>query len=181
MNYKRLLPEKKWIILGIPVLFIMGSLMHFLYELSGRNVIVALFSPVNESVWEHLKMVVLPIILWWSLYYIVKGEKNKIDKNKWFTSALISLLIALISIPFMFYFYTGAFGIESVAIDVIILFLSIAFGQLLALFYYSNKGGINYIIPVLIMIFIICIFMYFTFNPPHLPLFMDSQTGQYGI
>lgn len=181
MNNKRLLPEEKWIILGIPILFIVGSFMHFLYELSGENIVVALFSPVNESVWEHFKMVVLPITLWWSLYYIVKGKKYKIDKNKWFTSALISLLVALILIPFMYYFYTGAFGVESVAVDIIILFLSIAFGQLLALHYYTYGDGISYIIPILIMIFIICIFMYFTFNPPHLPLFMDSQTGQYGI
>ena len=168
MKSKRVLPEKRWIILGIPVLFIVGSFMHFLYELSGENVVVAL-------------LVVLPIILWWSLYYIVKGENYNIDKNKWFTSALISLLVALISIPLLFYFYTGAFGVESVVVDILILFISIAFGQLLALHYYNYGDGINYIIPILIMIFIVCIFMYFTFNPPHLPIFMDSQTGQYGI
>lgn len=177
MMSKTLSPEKKWIIVGIPVLFIIGAIMHFLYDISNQNIFVALFAPVNESVWEHLKMVVWPIILWWSLYYIVKGEKNSIDKNKWFTSALISLLVALISIPLMYYFYTGAFGVESVVVDIIILFLSIAFGQLLAFHYYEYGNGINYIIPILIMTFIICIFIYFTFNPLNLPIFMESSNG----
>ncbi len=177
MSYKTLSPEKKWIIIGIPVLFIIGSIMHFLYDISNQSVFVALFAPVNESVWEHLKMVVWPIILWWSLYYILNGEKNNIDKNKWFTSALLSLLVALISIPLMYYFYTGALGVESLIVDIIILFLSIAFGQLLAFYYYEYGNGINYIIPILIMIFIIYIFMYFTFNPLNLPIFKDSSTG----
>ena len=181
MSYKGLSNEKRWIVIGIPVLFVLGSIVHSLYDISGQNVFVGLFFPVNESVWEHLKMVVLPIILWWSIYYIVMGEKYKINKDKWFTSALISLLVALITIPLFHYFYIEAFGIESVVIDIIILFLAIAFGQLLALHYYNYGKGINYIIVIAIMIFIIGVFMYFTFNPPHLQIFMDTETGQYGI
>jgi hypothetical protein len=181
MRFKDLTPEKKWIIIGIPVLLIIGSLVHFLYDFSSQNEIIGLFSPVNESVWEHLKMVVLPIILWWSIYYFTKGEEYNIDNNKWFTSALISLLVALISIPLMHYFYTSAFGIESVVVDIIILFISILLGQLLALHYYNYGNGINYVLAILIMVIIIGVFMYFTFNPPHLPLFIDSETGQSGI
>ncbi len=181
MKFKDLAPEKKWIIIGIPVLFIIGSLVHFLYDFSNKNDIIGLFSPVNESVWEHLKMVVLPIILWWSIYYFNKGEKYNIDNNKWFTSALISLLVALISIPFIHYFYVNAFGIESVVVDIIILFISILLGQLIALHYYNHGNGINYILAILIMVFIIGVFIYFTIKPPHLPLFLDNETGQYGL
>lgn len=181
MRYKELAQEKKWIIIGIPVLFLIGSLVHFLYDFSSKNVIIGLFSSVNESVWEHLKMVLLPIILWWSIYYFTRGKKYNIDINKWFTSALISLIIAIISIPLMHYFYTNAFGIESVIIDITILLISILLGQLIALHYYNYGKGVNYILAMFIIVFNIGVFMYFTFNPPHFPLFMDKKTGQYGI
>lgn len=42
----------------------LGALCHFTYEWSGNNFIVGLFTPVNESVWEHLKLVWLPMLLW---------------------------------------------------------------------------------------------------------------------
>lgn len=181
MVNKNLTRERRWILLGIPILFIVGSMVHSLYDISGKNVVVALFSPANESVWEHLKMVVWPIILWWSVYYIVMGNKYNIDANRWFTSALISLVTSLILIPLLHYFYISALGVESVVVDIIILFIALAIGQLLALHYYNNGKGINYIVVLLIMILIIGVFMYFTFNPPRLPIFMDSETGKYGI
>ena len=181
MGYNKLNREEKWIILGVPILFLIGSFFHFLYELSGKNSIVALFAPVNESVWEHIKMLVVPLVLWWFIYYLVRGKQLNIDKNKWFTSALISLLVAIISIPLMFYFYTGALGFESVIIDILLLFLALLFGQLTGLHYYRYGDGINYFASIFFIVIIICVFMYFTYNTPHLPIFMDSNTGQYGV
>ena len=69
-------------------------------------------------------MILLPIILWWSIYYLVNGKIYDINKRKWFTGALVSLIISLITVPLLYYFYTGVFGIESVIIDIIILFLA---------------------------------------------------------
>ena len=181
MRYKTLSPSQKWIIKGIPILFLVGTFMHFLYDLSGQNVIVGLIAAVNESIWEHSKMVLLPVICWWCFYYIIKGKGNDIDKNKWFTSALIALLTAIITIPMLYYFYTEAFGVEILSVDISILFVAILFGQLLALHFYKYSKGINSYMPICVFIFLILIFMIFTFYPPHLPIFRDSTTGQYGI
>lgn len=181
LNYKRLSPEEKWILKGIPLLFLIGSFMHFVYELSGNNLIVGLFAPVNESVWEHLKLAVLPIILWYYLYYIIKGRRYNINPDKWFTSGMIALITALITTPLLFYFYTEAFGIESLIIDIFIFFLSILFGQLLALYYYRGYNGINKVIPLAVFVIVIFIFIFFTFNPPRIPMFKDGPTGTYGI
>lgn len=181
MRYKTLLPSEKWIVKGIPGLFLIGTFMHFLYDLSGGNVIVGLISAVNESVWEHSKMVLLPVICWWSFYYIIKGKEHNIDKKKWFTSALIALLTALISIPLLYYFYTEAFGVELLAVDISILFLALLFGQLLAFHFYKYSKGINLYIPICIFILLILVFMIFTFYPPHIPFFRVNTTGQYGI
>lgn len=179
--YKRLSNPGKFIIKSIPLLFIAGSLFHFLYELSGSSGIVALIAAVNESVWEHLKMVLLPVILFWSVYYVVKRKKYSIDKNKWFTSALASLLTALISMPMIYYFYTEAFGVELLAVDILILFLALLFGQLLGLHFYKHSKAIRWQTAVTILILIIALFMVFTYYPPKIPLFMDSTSGTYGI
>ncbi|SKA85224.1 hypothetical protein SAMN05428976_10763 [Clostridium sp. USBA 49] len=181
MRYKTMTPYEKWIIKGVPAIFLIGTFMHFLYDLSGKNIIVGLIAAVNESVWEHLKLVLLPIICWWSFYYFIKCKKYNIDKNKWFTSALVAVLTALITIPLLYYFYTEAFGIEILAVDISILFLAVLFGQLLAFHFYKYSKEINIYITICIFIFLILVFMIFTLYPPHIPLFRDSITGQYGI
>ena len=38
------------------VIAALGALLHFLYELSGCNKVVAIFAAVNESTWEHIKI-----------------------------------------------------------------------------------------------------------------------------
>lgn len=181
MTCKRLSPPQKWIVIGISVLFLIGLVMHFLYDISSSSTIAGAVAAVNESVWEHLKMVLLPVILWWTIYYLVTGKRNNIDKNRWFTGALISLITALIAIPLLFYFYTEAFGVEVLAVDIIILFLALLFGQLLGLHLYNHSKGISVYISIGIFIALILLFIVFTFCPPHLPLFKDSITGQYGI
>lgn len=181
MEYKSLSAAQKWILKGIPILFLIGSFMHFFYDLSGKNVIIGLISPINESIWEHLKMILLPVICWWGIYYLIKCKKDNIDKNKWFTAALIALVTSIITTPMLYYFYTQAFGVEVLIVDIIILFVSILFGQLLAFHFYKYSKGINSHISMYIFIFLILIFMVFTFYPPHLPIFRDGITGQYGI
>jgi hypothetical protein len=181
MGYKSLTSPEKWILFGIPILFLIGSIMHFLYDFTGGNVIIGTIAPVNESVWEHLKMALLPIILWWTIYYLAAGNINNIDKNKWFTGALVSILIALITIPLLFYFYTKAFGVELLVVDILLLFLGILLGQIAGLHFYKYSKGISSSTSIGIFILLILIFVLFTFYPPHLPLFRDSSTGRYGI
>jgi hypothetical protein len=127
-------------------------------------------------------LVLWPIILWWIIYYFAVGEINNIDINKWFTGALISLLTALITIPLLFYFYTEAFGVESLVIDIMLLFIALLFGQLLGLHFYIYiySSGINFVFSIIIFALSIFVFTLFTFYPPHLPIFKDSTTGEYG-
>ena len=67
-------PEKR-IILGIPLLFVIGSLLHFMFQLFQKNPVIGIFAPVNESIWEHSKMMTWPITLWWVLnYFLLKNE-----------------------------------------------------------------------------------------------------------
>ena len=181
MTYKTLTKAEKWILLGIPVLFIIGSAMHFLYGITGNSTFIGIFAPVNESVWEHCKLALWPLILWWTLFYFIKGGKYAVNKNKWFGAALFSLITYLFTVPLLFYFYTEAVGVELLWADILIFLLSLLFGQTLALHYYRKGRGINYMCVILIFAVIVILFAVFTFFTPHLPIFMDPITGTYGI
>ena len=165
---KRIKPET-YTLIGILVLFVVGSLFHFLYSLTGECFIVALFVPINESIFEHTKMVVLPIFIWWFIFYLFR--KKDLFVNAWFTSAIIAMISAIIAIPMLFYFYSQAFGIESLVIDILILLVSLAIGQILGLHYYRHGKGIEYHFAIVLMIVIIILFAFFTINPPAFPIF----------
>lgn len=170
MGFKNLNREEKWIFAGIPVLFLVGSFFHLFYKISGNNPVVALFCPINESIWEHTKMVVLPVILWWSLYYLFNNRN--IDENKWFLGEFIALVVSIITIPLIFYFYTEAFGISSLIIDISILLLALIFGQTLGLHFYRYSKGINANKIIVFYIAIILMYMIFTVYPPNIPIFI---------
>ena len=165
---KRIKPET-YTLIGILVLFVVGSLFHFLYSLTGECFIIGLFVPINESIFEHTKMVVLPIFIWWFIFYLFR--KKDLFVNAWFTSAFIAMISAIIVIPMLFYFYSQAFGIESLVIDILILLVSLAIGQILGLHYYRHGKGIEYHFAIFLMIVIIILFAFFTINPPAFPIF----------
>lgn len=52
-----------WDLTGIPVIILGGVLLHFCFDWSGRRRLLAVFAPVNESVWEHLKMAYWPLLV----------------------------------------------------------------------------------------------------------------------
>lgn len=171
----------KWILFGIPFVIIAAFPLHFLYERSNNNLFVGLFAPVNESVWEHLKLVFWPILLWWGLGYSIL--KNKIDKEKWFVSLAISQISCVLFIVSFFYVYTGAFGIESLFLDILSLVLGVIVSQLLAvhIYKYSHPSRFIFYVSISLIIIMACSFIYFTFNPPHIPMFLDPISGKYGI
>lgn len=181
MRYRSFTNPEKWMVLGIPILFIVGAIMHFLYNILWENPVVGVIAPINESIWEHSKMVVWPIILWWTIYYRFQGKRHKINADKWFASALVALVTSLVAMPMLYYFYTGAFGVELLWVDILILLLAISFGQMLGLHTYQHGKGIPAKWSLIIFGVIVLLFLLFTFFPPHIPLFQDPVTGGYGL
>jgi hypothetical protein len=176
-------PARNWILSGIPILFIAGFFMHYIYEWSGCSVLVGIFAPVNESIWEHLKLAFWPMLIWWIMGYVILCKKNKISAAQWFTSCAVAELICPLVIICFYYTYTGAFGIESLILDIFSLFLGISVAQGLALHVYNYAGFSRYClyISTAIIILLAIAFTVFTFAPPHIPLFEDPLTGNYGI
>ena len=170
-----------WIILGIPAIFIFGTALHFLFNRLKGFAPAGIFSAVNESVWEHMKLAVLPTISWWLFYFVFCGKKYALDINVWLTSATLSLVVCLLLIPMLFYFYTQAFGTEIVWVDILIFAVSVAVGQLPGLHYFRYGEGVSFIFCTAVLSLTVILFAVFTFFPPKLPLFEDPTNGTYGI
>ena len=67
----------RWELAGILFVFLLGALLHFLFEWSGESRIVGLFASVNESVWEHFKQGFWPMFLYAAIEYrFLRGHVN---------------------------------------------------------------------------------------------------------
>lgn len=176
-------PFIRWMLLGIPILFILASPLHFLFEWAGKAIIAGLFTPVNESPWEHMKLTFWPILVWWLIGYLIFCRQEKGMLGKVIVTCAVAEVVSVLFILAFFYTYTGAFAIESLIIDIISLLLGLFFAILLARHFYlrSQTSKMAVLIAVLIMVIMAAAILYFTFLPPELPLFRDSSTGTYGI
>ena len=83
-----------------------GTLMHFVFEWSENNPIVGLFCPVNESVFEHLKMLFFPYLIW----TFIEAIKLSQDKFNVYTAKLIGITSGMLITLAVFYISAGMFG-----------------------------------------------------------------------
>ncbi len=161
------------IIINTLILGGMACLLHYVYDISGRRLFVGLLNPVNESVWEHLKLMFFPFLLWWLIIYYLKNEKCDASSNTWIVSAAISLITAPLLVAMLFYTYTGALGIESVFIDILLAFICYFLALCVAshVLKYSSPGKLAAIGSIIVVAIIFIAFILFTINPPKLPIF----------
>ena len=94
----------------------LGTLLHFTYDLSGGNKIVGAFSAVNESTWEHLKLIFFPMILFSVFEYFLAKDKG----NCFISSKVLGTISGMILIVALFYTLTGITGAELGFINIII-------------------------------------------------------------
>ena len=170
---------KKYTMIGIIFVLLKGTLDHFLYDWSGQNDIVGLFTPINESTWEHMKLLFYPMLLY-SIFLILKFRKT----YSCITSSLcFGILMGTILIPIFFYAYTSVLGKDVFILDIGIFILSI-----LIAFWLSYKLTLScrlepytVLLCCLVVVLLIC-FMYFTYHPPGTRIFQNptvAQSAQY--
>ena len=165
-------------LIAIIIISVVGTLFHFLYELSHHNKIMALFAAVNESTWEHIKIALTPTIL----YSLYDGFCYGTNPNYFFAKVL-SLLTIIVVIPLIFYSYTGIIKRHVLIIDILSFYIAIALSQFL--FYRILKMPalpftINYLGAVGTFI-VFGIYMTATLFPVKNFLFKDPLTKEYGI
>ncbi len=167
-----------WQLIGFGFVSLGGTLLHFLYDLTGSSV-AALFSGVNESTWEHMKLLFFPLLLFAVLQNFCMGSAYE---NFWCIK-LKGTLLGLSLIPVIFYTLRGIFGTTPDWVNIGIFFLAAA-----GTFFYETRQFQKEDPPCkasgwafAAMCLIAVAFWVFTFMPPEIPLFQDPLDGGYGL
>ena len=170
---------KKMIILNAILTFVLCFLTHFVYTLL-PNPVFAIFFPVNESIWEHMKMLYTTILLYGIIEYLIIKKYNLYHNNFMFSL----LMKSIISIPIYLLMFLPIylnFG-ENMIVTFIILFITILIVnyigyKILSLhpISYQKEISIAFIIIVYILMGLL------TFKAPHREIFFDSEDEKYGI
>lgn len=174
MNKKKL---RNYQIFSIVFTFALGSLLHFTYELSGQNQFVAMFSAINESVWEHLKLVFFPMFITAIIGYFYL--KNTFPN--YLCSKTIGILSAMAFLVIFFYTYSGIIGKNIAIVDISSFFIATILGETITYLLAINNFKCNNIISIFILLFILISFLIFTYSPPKIGIFKDPLTETYGI
>ena len=167
-----------WQLMGFAVTSLGGTLLHFLYDWLGEAKWVAPFSGVNESTWEHMKLLFWPAFIFAAVQsFFFKGY------DEFWCIKLRGILLGLGVIPLIFYTYNGVIGKSPDWLNIAIFFISAA-----AMYLYEvralAKGGTPCNFPRLslaLLCVIALLFAIFTFKTPELGIFRDPIDGTYGI
>ena len=164
---------KLWNWIGFGVVTLGGTILHFLYGWTGGSIWAAPFSGVNESTWEHMKLLFWPLFLFALVQRLFfRGQENFWSVKLWGT------LLGLLLIPVLFYTWNGAFGKSPDWLNIAIFYLSAG-----AVFLFEYRA-FQTARPSRLAFAAICLvgalFIIFTFVPPRVPLFQDPVTGFYG-
>ena len=167
-----------WQLIGFTTTSLFGTLLHFLYNWLGATVWIAPFSGVNESTWEHMKLLFWPMFI----YAIVQNFFFKDRENFWCIKLKGSLL-GLALIPIIFYTYNGVIGKSPDWFNIAIFFVSAAI-----VYIYESKSFNNNKTPCKssklafgALCVIAILFVVFTFKTPEIGIFKDPLTGKFGI
>ncbi len=166
------------IVIGIIVVCIVGASLHFVYEISHHNKMVAIFAAVNESTWEHIKIGMTATILW-SIYDGIMYINNP----NYIIAKAISLLTIIVVIPILFYTYTAFTKKSILIVDIICFCITITLSQLV-LYYFINTNALpsiyTYINIGLLILESICYFS-LTYFPLENFIFEDPITHKYSL
>lgn len=112
---------KNYIRWGAILVAFLGTIFHFVYNWLGENPLVGLFVPVNESTWEHMKLIFFPMIIF-ALY-----SKKLSDVYPCLESAAaLGTLVGTFLIPILFYTYSGVLGFNLQIVDISTFYISTA-------------------------------------------------------
>ncbi len=162
----------KNLILAFVIIGLLGGGGHFFYKWSGNNTFIGYFFPINESTWEHLKLLFFPTAIFSIVEYFFVKDKV----SSYAPSVAVSLMLGLITIVSIFYTYSGVLGFKiewfNIAIYYIALIVMLCIKALLI-----NSNIINSRIATILALFwflgMAIMFVVFTYNPLDFGIFKE--------
>ena len=159
-----------WQAVGFAFVTLGGTILHFLYDWTNQCPWVMPFSGVNESTWEHMKL------LFWPLFFFALFHRLFFwDQENYWCVKLWEILLGLVLIPVLFYTGNGAFGKTPDWINITIFYIT---ALLVFLFEWwalrNNKLPCRHPrLSFTVLCLIGALFVVFTYAPPNIPLFYD--------
>ena len=167
----------KFELFSIVFTLILGTLLHFTFEWSNQNLFVGSFSAVNESVWEHLKLIYFPMLITaviGSFFFEGKQSNYLCIKTK-------AILLAMAFVVVFFYTYTSIIGTNFAILDIGSFVVAIILSSYYTYQKVQMSVSCNYLLAILILLILFLCFVLFTFFPPHIELFQDPITLTFGL
>ena len=171
MNRKKLL--NRTIIIGILTVWLAGSLFHFVYDWTGKNTIAGLFFPTNESTWEHMKLVFLPMNLYGLATWYVLKDKFKVTGF----AVFMGIITGTWAIPFLYYTYMGVLGFSRMWLDIGTFFVAVLAGYAVEYHILRRAGNKEFGLGTWILAiadFVMAVaFAACSYNAPSLGIFLE--------
>ena len=164
-------------LLAFIVIGALGSLFHFVYDWTGENKIIGFFVPVNESIWEHLKLIFYPALIYFAGEFFLTKEREK----NLIPQMAVSIFSGMFTTVLLYYLYTGILGFNVDFLNITIFFISVIVliikrNKVYNQDKYNNKNA-KAIFSVL-LIFTAFLFGVWSITPPSLGIFTTANIAK---
>lgn len=159
-------PKRQLVITWLAAL-LAGFVLHFVYQW-WPNAVTALFSPVNESLWEHIKLIFWPFL--GAALSLNRGRPGGIRPWLLVLPPMCALTLVL------GWIYNVTLGGESMWVNIAIYVLVMTLGFWLATRFSGPFKGVKWTLPIAAVIVLALMIGWFTLYPPELLLFRDLST-----
>ena len=147
----------------------LGVLFHFVYDWTGESVVAGLFTPINESIWEHLKLLFFPMVL----VMLIEVLIMKKPIYPLLSARILGILTGMAFIVVVFYTFWGVTGRLLDFVNITIYVFAVWFAYVMESCFTNNRKLPSLSVAWVILIVFMLMFIVFTINPPGWGIFMD--------
>ena len=155
----------------------LGTVLHFTFKWSSENLYVGAFSAINESTWEHLKLLFFPMLITTIIGYFYIGN----NISNFLCAKTIGIIVALLFTIIFFYTYTGILGTNFAVLNIVTFIFAAIIGEYFSYRIIISDFSCNPKISIIFLIVLFFSFLIFTFFTPQIGLFKDPLSGKYGL
>ena len=170
--------KKKLKIIGTLIAFLLCFPLHFLYD-KFPNFITSIFGPVNESIWEHMKILFGGILLSGVIQKIIVIFKKEDYNNICFSN----FVAAIVSIPIFLILFLPVYYViaENMPVTIFIMFIAIVLAEVVSCLLMKKHDLGMEKLTILFVIIVYFIFTFLSYFPPRTEIFLDPKDKIYGI
>lgn len=169
---------KKLKLIGIIIAFLLAFPLHFLYD-KAPCFLTSIIAPVNESIFEHMKIIFGSILISGVIQKIIVKIKHLPYKN----ICISNIISGVLSIFIFLIIYLPIYNIikENFIITILIMLITFIISQIITIYIVNKKDMKLENVAIILFIIIYTLFGLLTYFPINNYLFIDPITKQLGI